>query len=1050
MKISSIVTYVFLVFAFAKANSQQLPEPPEAQKFYESQKFRQLGPFRGGRSAAVTGVPGQPNLFYFGSTGGGVWKTLDGGRTWMNISDGYFGGSIGAVSVAPSDHNVIYVGGGEKTVRGNVSSGYGIWKTVDAGKTWEFSGLPESRHVPRIAIDPNDHNIVYAGVLGNIYKESTDRGVYKSIDGGKNWKKVLYVNDMAGAVDLIIDPSNPRNLYATTWRLQRTPYSLSSGGDGSAMWKSTDYGETWKEISTNDGFAQGTLGIMGVTVSPVNSDRVYAIVENKDEGGVYRSNDGGLTWTKTNDDRSLRQRAWYYTRIYADTQDEDKVYVVNVSYHKSTDGGRNFISARAPHGDHHDLWIAPEDPDRMIMGDDGGAQITYDGGETWSTYHNQPTAQYYRVTTDDSFPYRIYVAQQDNGTIRIPHRTTGGSITDADWEGTAGGESAHIAVDPKNNDIVYGGSYGGFLTRYNHATKSTRAVNVWPDNPMGHGAEDMKYRFQWNFPILFSKHEPNKLYAFSNHVHVTTNEGESWQTLSDDLTRNDPTKLVSSGGPITQDNTSVEYYGTIFAAAESPVKQGELWVGSDDGLVHLSKDGGQSWNNITPKKLPEWAQINSIEPSRYDAATCYLAATRYKLGDFKPYLFRTTDYGKSWQQINDGIPSEHFTRVVREDDRQKGFLYAGTETGLYISDDNGDNWSSFQMNLPIVPITDLAVKQNNLVVATQGRSLWIHDDLELVRQGLKMIPLSRKRNKQTTAESLQLFAPKTAYRMAGRGGRSSLTSGTNHPAGVQVHYYIPEAMATDSVALKFYDSNDKLIKEYSTYDKKNKLKVDAGSNMFNWDTEYDGAKELPGMILWWADLTGPRATPGTYKVVLETPQESLERNIEIVAAPNSEATAADMQSQFDFVDSVNETVDEAHKSIEKIRDFNKKLKAFKTAYGDREEDGVKEMVELADTMLTKFDEVEKALYQTQNRSGQDPLNFPIRLTNKLAHLNALASVGDFAPTQQMIAVRDELSAEIETELAKFNKVLSDDIKQFNQKFNALNLDYLVVEESDED
>ncbi|KQC32835.1 glycosyl hydrolase [Nonlabens sp. YIK11] len=1039
---------VLCFFAFAKANSQQLPEPPEAQKYYESQEFRLLGPFRGGRSAAVTGVPGKPNLFYFGGTGGGVWKTTDGGRTWSNISDGYFGGSIGAVSVAPSDHNVIYVGGGEKTVRGNVSSGYGIWKSVDAGKSWTQAGLPESRHVPRIAIDPDNPDIVYAAVLGNIYKESTDRGVYKSTDGGKTWKKTLYTNELAGAVDLIIDPSNARNLYASTWRVQRTPYSLSSGGDGSALWKSTDYGETWTEISNNEGFAKGTLGIMGITVSAVNSDRLYAIVENKDQGGVYRSNDAGLTWTKTNDDRSLRQRAWYYTRIYADTQDEDAVYVVNVSYHKSTDGGRNFTSGRAPHGDHHDLWIAPEDPQRMIMGDDGGAQVTYDGGETWSTYHNQPTAQYYRVTTDNSFPYRIYVAQQDNGTIRIPHRTTGGSITETDWEGTAGGESAHIAVDPNNNDIVYGGSYGGFLTRYNHATKSQRGINVWPDNPMGHGAEDMKYRFQWNFPIFISKHGDNKLYAFSNNVHVTSNEGQSWETISPDLTRNDPTKLVSSGGPITQDNTSVEYYCTIFAAAESPINQGELWVGSDDGLVHLSKDGGENWSNITPKNLPEWAQINSIEPSSFDPAVCYIAATRYKLGDFEPYLFKTEDYGKSWKKITNGIPAEHFTRVVREDKEQQGLLYAGTETGLYISSDDGNTWKSFQMNLPIVPVTDLAVKDDNLIIATQGRSLWIHDDLSMVRQGLEMSPLSRKRNTSSLPEKVKLFKPKESYRMDGRGGRSSLTAGTNHPAGVQVHYYLPEFKEKDSVALRFMDANKKLIKEYATYSKKNKLKPETGANAFNWDTQYDGAEELDGMILWWADLSGPKAVPGNYTVELEVNGETQTQPIVIKRTPISEATVADMKAQFEFVSEVNETVDKAHKSIKNIRDFNKKLSAFKTVYGDRDVEGIKEMVTLADSMKTKFEEVEKALYQTQNRSGQDPLNFPIKLTNKLAHLNALVTMGDFAPTAQDIAVKNELSAQIEAELNKFNEVLDSDIKEFNSKFNALKLDYLVVEKED--
>lgn len=1030
--------FVFTILVFAKAESQQLPEPPAEQKLYESQEFRLLGPFRGGRSAAVTGVPGKPNLFYFGSTGGGVWKTLDGGRTWSNISDGFFGGSIGAVSVAPSDHNVIYVGGGEKTVRGNVSSGYGLWKTEDAGKTWTAAGLPQSRHVPRIAIDPNDPNTVYAAVLGNIYKPTDERGVYKSTDGGKSWNKTLFVNDMAGAVDLIIDPSNARVLYASTWRLQRTPYSLSSGGDGSALWKSTDYGETWKEISNNEGFAKGTLGIMGITVSPVSSDRVYAIVENKEEGGLYRSDDAGLTWKKTNDDRSLRQRAWYYSRIYADTEDVDKLYVVNVNYHKSTDGGKNFSSARAPHGDHHDLWIAPEDPNRMIMGDDGGAQITYDGGETWSTYHNQPTAQYYRVATDDSFPYRIYVAQQDNGTIRIPHRTTGRSISDSDWEETAGGESAHIAVDPKNNDIVYGGSYGGFLTRYNHKTKSQRAVNVWPDNPMGHGAEGMKYRFQWNFPILFSKHEPNKLYAFSNNVHVTTNEGQSWETISPDLTRNDPTKLVSSGGPITQDNTGVEYYCTIFAAAESPLNAGELWVGSDDGLIHLSKDAGKNWVNITPKGMPEWAQINSIEPSRYDAATCYVAATRYKLGDFSPYLYKTTDYGKSWKKITGGIPAEHFTRVVREDDQVQGMLYAGTETGLYISTNDGKSWKSFQMNLPIVPVTDLAVKDNNLIVATQGRSLWIHDDLGLVRDAFSS-SLSRKQNTN------QLFEPKTAYRMEGSGRAGSLTEGANHPAGVQVHYYLPEVTDKDSISLSFYDSKEKLIKTYATYDKTDKLEVKKGANSFNWDTVYDGAEKLPGMILWWADLSGAKAVPGTYKVELIVNGQKQSQPISIISTPTSEASEDDMQAQFDFVSEINATVDKAHKSIKNIRSFNTKLSAFEGLYAGREEQGIKDMIAMSKEMKKKFDEVEKALYQTQNRSGQDPLNFPIRLTNKLAHLNSLVQIGDFAPTSQSIEVKNELTAEIEKQLAVFDGVLNSDIKKFNEEFNKLELDYLVIE-----
>ena len=586
-----------------KLNKKSIVSYPETT--YSSLQYRSIGPYRGGRSSAVTGVEGKPNLFYFGAAGGGVWKTENGGQTYENISDGYFGGSIGSISVSKSDNNVIYVGGGEVTVRGNVSSGYGIWKSVNAGKTWVFIGLPKSRHVPRIVIDPNNSDIVYASVLGNIYKPTQERGVYKSIDGGENWERILFSNQYSGAVELVMDPSNPRILYASTWRLNRTPYSLNSGGEGSALWKSIDEGKNWTEISLNHGFAKGTLGIIGVTVSPVNSQKVWAIVENKDEGGIYRSDDGGSTWNYINSSRDLRQRAWYYSKIYADTQDEDIIYVMNVSYHKSKDGGKTFKSSNAPHGDHHDLWIAPEDNQRMIIGDDGGAQVSYDAGSTWSTYHNQPTAQFYRVTTDNAFPYRIYVAQQDNTTLRVNHRSSSNGITEEDWEATAGGESAHIAIDPLDNDIVYGGSYGGFLTRVNHKNNSIRGINVWPDNPMGYGAEGMKYRFQWNFPIHFSKHNPKKLYTFSNHVHVSENEGQSWKIISPDLTRNDPEKLKSSGGPITQDNTGVEYYCTIFAANESPLKEGLIWIGSDDGLIHLTRDGGNNWENITPPMMPK-------------------------------------------------------------------------------------------------------------------------------------------------------------------------------------------------------------------------------------------------------------------------------------------------------------------------------------------------------------------------------------------------------------------------------------------------------------
>ncbi|MER3375959.1 MAG: glycosyl hydrolase [Allomuricauda sp.] len=1015
--------------------TQTTPEYPK--ELYSSLEYRLIGPFRGGRSAAVTGVPGEPNLFYFGATGGGVWKTTNGGRTWSNISDGYFGGSIGAVEVAQSDPNVIYVGGGEKTVRGNVSSGYGIWKTEDGGATWQEAGLEKSRHVPRIRVHPTDYNTVYAAVLGNIYKPTKERGVYKSTDGGKSWKQILFVNDQAGAVDLTFDPNNPRILYAATWRVQRTPYSLSSGGDGSALWKSTDSGETWTEISKNEGFPKDTLGIIGVSVSPKNSNRVWAIVENKEKGGLYRSEDGGKKWTLVNEERKIRQRAWYYTRVYADTEDEDVVYVLNVSYHKSTDGGKSFSTFNAPHGDHHDLWIAPENSQRMIIGDDGGAQISYDGGETWSTYYNQPTAQFYRVTTDNAFPYRIYVAQQDNSTLRINHRSDDGSIGEDDWEETAGGESAHIAVDPTNDDIVYGGSYGGLLTRVNHETNTTRGVNVWPDNPMGYGAEGMKYRFQWNFPIIFSKHDPKKLYTFSNHVHMSTNEGQSWELLSGDLTRNDPSKLVSSGGPITQDNTSVEYYCTIFAANESPLKEGLLWVGSDDGLIHVTKDGGQTWENVTPPNMPEWNMINSIEPSAFDEGTCYVAATRYKLGDFAPYLYKTTDYGKTWAKITNGIENEHFTRVVREDPKRKGLLYAGTETGMYISFNDGQSWEKFQLNLPIVPITDLTIKENNLIVATQGRSLWIIDDLTVLHQ----LDASKK-----SAEAI-LYHPKDSYRTKGTAAQTpSLTEGQNHPNGVLTHFYLKDLAEKDSIVLTYTSMSGDTLASYSNKakDKEKKLEVKKGGNTHVWDTRGKGAKLLDGMILWWANLDGAKAVPGSYKVHLNVNGNDQSQDFKILPDPRAEVSVADMQKQFDFISDINETVDKAHKSIQKIRDINAKLDAFVKQYKDNA--ATEALVEKANKMKEEFGEIEKALYQTKNQSNQDPLNFPIRLTNKLAHLNSLVSIDDFPPTEQDIAVKNELSGKIKTQLATFDALVDEEIQAFNDEFNSLGLEYLSIED----
>ncbi len=1004
--------------------------PTYEEHLYDAVEWRPIGPYRGGRSAAVTGVAGKPNLYYFGATGGGVWRTKDGGVHWENISDGYFGGSIGSVAVAPSDPNVLYVGGGECTVRGNVSYGYGAWRSTDAGETWSAIGLENARHIPRMRVDPTDPDIVYAAVLGDLYKPTPDRGVYKSKDGGNTWKKVLFANENAGAMDLLIDPNNPRIIYATTWNVRRTPYSLSSGGEGSAIWKSKDSGETWEDISGNKGLPGGIWGISGIAVSPVNSDRIWAIIENE-KGGVFRSDDAGKTWQKLNEDRALRQRAWYYSRIYADPQDEDIVYVMNVSYHKSKDGGKTFESANAPHGDHHDLWIAPEDPDRMIVADDGGAQITFDGGINWSTYFNQPTAQFYRVTTDNRFPYRIYVAQQDNSTLRIAHRSGGFSIDEDDWESTAGCECGHIAIHPQNQDIVFGGCYDGLLQRLDHETGFSRAVNVWPDNPMGHGVEEMKYRFQWNYPIFFSPHHPNKLYTASNHLHVSYDEGESWQVISPDLTTNDATKMGSSGGPITKDNTSVEYYCTIFAAAESPRVKDLLWVGSDDGLVHVSRDGGENWKNVTPAGMPEWMMINSIEPDPHHDGGCYIAGTRYKLGDYTPYLYRTMDYGKTWTKITDGIKDDHFTRVLRVDPVQQGILYAGTETGMYISFDDGNTWQSMQLNLPVVPITDLAVKNNNLIAATQGRSLWMIDDLTVFHQ----------LNKSLADKDFHLFKPMDSYRMQGGQNKKVRNAGLNHPGGVMVYYNLKELSEKDTVALTFLESGGDTIVTYSTASKEKAytLEPKKGSNFFNWNMMYPPAKKFDGMVLWWASLNGPKAIPGDYQVSLSVNGKVETQPFRILMDPRSPSSMADYQKQYAFVREVRDKMSEAHETIIEIRDMREQLKNYEERTPD---DGdLKNKVHEIDSVLTR---IEESLYQTKNRSNQDPLNFPIRLTNKLGHLNSLVGGSEYPPTQQAYEVRDELSKRIDHELRAFEDVKQNMIPDFNEIIRAKSIDAIIT------
>jgi photosystem II stability/assembly factor-like uncharacterized protein len=981
-----------------------------------SLEWRSLGPFRGGRSCAVTGVTGKANLFYFGSAGGGVWRSTDAGNSWENISDGYFGGSIGAITVAPSDPNVIYVGQGEETVRGNVSSGFGLWKSIDAGKSWISIGLENTRHIGRIRVHPTDPNTLYVAAMGNLYKDSEERGVYKSVDGGESWTRILFSDAGSGAVDLIIDPQNYRTLYASTWTIRRTPYSLSSGGSGSKLWKSTDEGAHWREISDNNGFPKGMLGIIGVAVSPANNQRVWAQVENEPDGGLYRSDDGGKNWKKINNERALRQRAWYYTRIYAHPTDVDQLYVMNVRYHHSKDGGKTFNRYNAPHGDHHDLWIDPSSPSRMIIGDDGGAQVSFDAGKNWTTYNNQPTAQFYRVTTDNHFPFRIYGAQQDNSSIRMSHRSDGGFITDQDWERTAGGEAGHHAIYPANEDIVLGGEYGGLMIRLNHATNERQATNVWPNNPLGHGVENMKYRFQWNYPLFFSKHGNKALYAFSNKVHKSVDLGRNWETISEDLTTNDLSKQGASGGPITKDNTAVEYYCTLFAAAESFTKKGVLWTGSDDGLVHISKDDGLTWSDVTPKGLPKFTQINSMEADPFNEGGLYFAATRYKWGDFEPYLYHSTNYGESWTRIDKGLDRAHFTRVIRADPSHKGVLFAGTEYGLYLSVDEGKTWQAFQNNLPITPITDLAVKDRHLIAATQGRGFWMIDDLS---------PLYEM--KPGFESAFHIFSPKPTYLMqAGYNGKSK-SAGENHPNGLILNYYIENLDSTSDYEIRFLDANHQLVRSFSSQskEKSSKWTPKEGSNRFVWNLRKSGFKPIEGMILWAVLREGPYILPGNYSVQLIAGNDTLSKNFPVILDPRVQTGTKELLAQYSFLDDIKAGMDIMNQCITEIRALRADLNRVRARL-DYEKDSL--LITRIDALLDGGQEIEQSLYQTQNRSPQDPLNFPIRLNNKYGHLGALASMGFNEPTSGMLGVKAELESNLDDQLILWTEMQKEAIE----------------------
>ena len=1053
---SLVTSFALLVLIAPFINSVRAQQNKYDPSLLKGMQWRSIGPFRGGRSTAVAGVTSQPNVFYFGATGGGVWRTNDGGINWQPVADEFLKtGSVGAIGVSDSDPNVLYVGMGESPIRGNVSHGDGVYKSTDSGKTWKHIGLEDTRQIARVRVHPRNSDIVYVAALGHVFGQNEQRGIFRSIDGGKTWQKVLYRSNKAGATDLILDPTNPNIIYAALWEVYRQPWTLESGGPGSGIFKSTDAGDTWTEITRNQGLPKGNIGNIGITVSPANADRVWAIIEAED-GGVFRSDNAGKTWTKLNEQRNLRQRAWYYTRIYADPKNAETVYVLNTSFYKSNDGGRTYSSIPVGHGDCHDLWLAPNDPMRVIIGDDGGAEVSFNGGRSWSSIENQPTAQFYRVALDNDFPYHVYGAQQDNSTVRIASRTTEGSIDRTDWYDVGGGESGWIAPSPKDSQIVYAGSYGGLITRQDRRTGQERNVNPWPDNPMGWGAADLKYRFQWNFPIVFSPHDANTLYAAANVLFKSTNEGQSWQQISGDLTRNDKAKQASSGGPITKDNTSIEYYCTIFTVMESPVEKGTIWVGSDDGLVHITRDGGKNWQNITPSGMPEWIQINSIDVSSIQPGTAYVAATMYKLDDFKPYLYKTSDYGKSWKKITNGIPDNAFTRVIREDPNHRGLLFAGTETGIYASFDDGENWQSLQLNLPVVPITDLAIhkREKDLVAATQGRSFWVLDDLPMLYQ---MADASKG--------DVYLFKPEDSYRMPGAGGgggggRAGGAVGQNPPNGAVIYYYLKNKPSGE-VTMEVMDPAGKTIKKFSSKASESpaaaappsdeegffgggprRLPAEAGLNRFVWDLRYSDATRFPGLIMWAGSTTGPRVVPGNYQVKLTAEGKTLTQSFEVKKDPRLETTAADFAKQLDLLLKIRDKFSETSEAITQIRDVRKQVDEITNRLKDQSSG--KTVAESAKSLKGKIAAIEEELYQTKNQSSQDPLNYPIRLNNKLAALTGVVGGADSAPTDQSYAVYEEVVGRINTQLKKLEEVMRTDLPAFNKMVRDQDVPAVIV------
>ena len=1008
------------------------------EKPFKGMQYRLIGPFRGGRSLTAAGIPGDPNTYYFGATGGGVWKSTDGALTWAPVFDKEGASSIGSLAVANTNPNVIYAGTGEACIRGDISEGDGIYKSVDGGKTWRNVGLSDSRAIGKIVVHPSNPDIVFVAALGHVYGANTERGIFRTLDGGKTWERVLYKDEHSGGIDVAFDQQNPNILFAALWQAQRTPWSMSNGGPGSGLYRSSDGGTTWKRLQEH-GLPKGPYGRIGVAVA-ANSERVYALIQAQNpDGGLYRSDDGGDSWRLVNPSHSLWQRPWYYMHVIADPRDADTVYIMSVDAYRSTDGGHLFNKVDLPHGDNHGLWIDPTDSRRMIASNDGGVTVTLDGGKNWTPQENQPTAQFYHVITDTATPYRIYGAQQDSGTVAIVSRSDEGFIDRPDWYDVGGGEAGYIAPYPPDPDIVYAADYQANITRYDRHIGQIKAITEMPQLSDAQGAANLEHRFQWTAPVLISPHDPNTLYHAGERLFKTTDGGVHWEAVSPDLTRNDKSKQQPSGGPVTLDDTGTEYYDTIFALAESPITAGLIWAGTDDGLVQISRDAGKSWTNVTPKELPEWSRISQIDPSPFDPATAYIAVDRHQNDDPRPYAYKTSDYGKTWVKITNGIPEAVFVRAVREDPKKRGLLYAGTERGVYISFNDGAKWQSLQLNLPTTPVHDLVIKDNDLVLATHGRSFWVLDDVTPLRQY----------SDEIAQKDVFLYSPAPAFRIqAGAKPERHLPKGVGHnpPAGAIVDYFLKDAPKPGTeTRIEILDSAGKVIRTYSSANlepvdepldpdakrPEKEIKPEAGLNRFVWDLRYQEANRVPGYYLWeyGGGAHGPVAVPGQYQLRLTVGTQTQTVPLEVKLDPRVKVSQSDLEQQLALLLQIRDQLNLVNDTVNQIEDVRSQLRGLKLRFP---ENAKPNLVNAADDLNKKLLALRENLINLTISANEDSLAYAPQLDAKFAFLAMHVGSADGAPTDSEQQEFSRLKQQSEEVQARWSELQQSDLAAFQK------------------